>query len=98
MFYMKKGIHPPYFKEAKVTCACGNIFTVGSTMEKIRVELCSQCHPFYTGKQKFVDSARRVEKFREKVAKKETAAVGRKGRKAKNATRTIKKGKKASEA
>ncbi len=95
---MKKEIHPPYFNEAKVICACGNVFTVGSTMKEIRVELCSQCHPFYTGKQKFVDTARRVEKFRERTAKKETAAQGHKGKKAKKAGRTAKKQEKETEA
>ncbi|MBI5023247.1 MAG: 50S ribosomal protein L31 [Candidatus Magasanikbacteria bacterium] len=88
---MKKDLHPTYFKEAKVTCACGNTFTVGSTMEEIRVELCSKCHPFYTGKQKFVDTARRVEKFREKAAKKEDAAKKSKGKKVKRAIRNAKK-------
>ena len=62
---MKKGIHPDYV-EATVTCACGSTFTTRSTKKEIRVEICSQCHPFYTGKQKFVDSAGRVEKFRKK--------------------------------
>ncbi|NCN07345.1 50S ribosomal protein L31 [Candidatus Falkowbacteria bacterium] len=64
---MKINIHPKYFKEAKVTCACGNTFTVGSTSENISVEICSTCHPFYTGKQKLLDSARRVDKFKKKV-------------------------------
>jgi len=64
---MKKDIHPKYFKEAKVTCACGNVFTVGSTLEAISVEICSACHPFYTGKQKLLDSARRVDKFNKKM-------------------------------
>lgn len=64
---MKKDIHPKYFKEAKVTCACGNTFVVGSTSENISIEICSACHPFYTGKQKLVDSARRVDKFKKKV-------------------------------
>ena len=62
---MKKGIHPDYV-ESTVTCACGNAFTTRSTKKEIRVEICSQCHPFFTGKQKFVDSAGRVEKFRKK--------------------------------
>lgn len=88
---MKKDIHLPYFNEAKVTCACGNTFTVGSTLKEIRVEICSHCHPFYTGKQKFVDTARRVEKFREKAAKKETIAKTRKGKKAKKISRQAKK-------
>jgi large subunit ribosomal protein L31 len=62
---MKKGIHPDYV-ETTVVCACGNTFTTRSTKKEIRVEICSQCHPFYTGKQKFIDSAGRVEKFRKK--------------------------------
>ncbi len=62
---MKKGIHPEYV-ECTVTCACGNTFTTRSTKKEIRVEICSQCHPFFTGKQKFVDSAGRVEKFKKK--------------------------------
>src|SRR6266513_2967073 len=62
---MKKDIHPAY-KEALVTCGCGNSFTTRSTREKIAVEVCSNCHPFYTGKQKFVDTAGMVEKFQRK--------------------------------
>jgi large subunit ribosomal protein L31 len=62
---MKKDIHPEYV-ECTVTCACGNTFTTRSTKKEIRVEICSQCHPFFTGKQKFVDSAGRVEKFKKK--------------------------------
>lgn len=65
---MKKGIHPKYY-EAKVTCVCGNTFTVGSTKKEIKVDICSACHPVYTGKQKIVDSAGRVEKFLRKYAK-----------------------------
>ncbi len=65
---MKKGIHPKYYK-AKVRCACGNEFEVGSTKKEIKVEICSQCHPFFTGKQKLVDTAGRVEKFRKKYGK-----------------------------
>ncbi|MGQ9673981.1 MAG: 50S ribosomal protein L31 [Candidatus Aminicenantales bacterium] len=62
---MKKNIHPEY-GECRVTCACGNTFMTRSTKKEIRVEICSQCHPFFTGKQKLVDSAGRVEKFRKK--------------------------------
>src|SRR5882672_137741 len=62
---MKKDIHPDY-KEALVTCGCGNAFTTRSTKDKIAVEVCSNCHPFYTGKQKFVDTAGMVEKFQRK--------------------------------
>ncbi|MFO7866959.1 MAG: 50S ribosomal protein L31 [Candidatus Aminicenantes bacterium] len=62
---MKEKIHPEY-KECRVTCACGNTFKTRSTKDEIRVEICSECHPFFTGKQKFVDSAGRVEKFQKK--------------------------------
>ncbi len=60
-----KDIHPKYY-EATVTCACGNTFTTGSTKENLKVEICSECHPFYTGKQKFVERGGRVEKFKKK--------------------------------
>ena len=60
---MRKGIHPEYF-ETTITCACGNIINTRSTKKDIRVEICSNCHPFYTGKQKLVDSEGRVERFR----------------------------------
>ena len=62
---MKKGIHPEYV-ECRVVCACGNTFLNRSTKQEIRVEICSQCHPFFTGKQKLMDSAGRIEKFRKK--------------------------------
>jgi large subunit ribosomal protein L31 len=62
---MKEGIHPEY-KTAVVTCACGNNFTTRSTLESIHVEICSACHPFFTGRQKLVDTAGRVERFRRK--------------------------------
>ena len=80
---MKKDIHPEYHKKAKVVCACGHTFTVGSTLPDIHIEVCSSCHPFYTGKQKIVDTARRVEKFQARLAKKEETAKARKGKKAK---------------
>jgi large subunit ribosomal protein L31 len=88
---MKKDTHPTYFEEAVITCACGNNFKVGSTKKEIRIELCNMCHPFYTGKQKFVDTARRVEKFQEKMTRVSNAASTRKGKKAKHATRAAKK-------
>lgn len=65
---MKTDTHPTYFPEAKVTCACGASFTVGSTKEKIEVEICSNCHPFYTGNDKLMDTAGRVEKFKARRA------------------------------
>lgn len=65
---MKQGIHPDY-KKASITCACGSAFETGTTVGDIHVEICSACHPFYTGKQKLVDSARRVEKYQAKGKK-----------------------------
>ncbi len=65
---MKASVHPQYY-DAQVICACGNRFTVGSTQEVIHVELCSKCHPFYTGEQRFVDSASRIQKFQQKQTK-----------------------------
>ncbi|WP_213975640.1 50S ribosomal protein L31 [Tepidanaerobacter acetatoxydans] len=62
---MKKGIHPKYVK-ATVRCACGNTFEAGSTKEDLRVEICSKCHPFFSGKQKLVDTGGRVERFKKR--------------------------------
>jgi large subunit ribosomal protein L31 len=76
---MKKDTHPQYFPKATVECACGSKFAVGSTKELIKVEICSACHPFYTGTEKSLDSAGRVEKFRSRIA----AAAPKKTAKAK---------------
>jgi large subunit ribosomal protein L31 len=72
---MKPGIHPEYH-EVGVHCACGNTFTTRSTKKELRVEICSACHPFFTGKQKLVDTAGRVERFEKRYAKKGAAAAG----------------------
>ena len=66
---MKKDIHPKYFPKAKVLCSCGNIFEVGSTKEDIKVEICSACHPFYTGKEKIMDTKGMVERYKRRAAK-----------------------------
>ncbi len=66
---MKEGVHPKY-KEAKVVCACGETFVTKSTHDNIRVDICSKCHPFFTGKQKIMDAEGRVEKFKKKYAAK----------------------------
>lgn len=66
---MKAEIHPTYYKNAKVTCVCGNSFETGSTLAEIKVDICSECHPFYTGKQKLIDTEGRIERFRKKYAK-----------------------------
>lgn len=65
---MKDNLHPKWYSEAKVTCACGQVYQVGSTQPEIRVEICGHCHPFYTGTERLVDTERRVEKFEKKRA------------------------------
>ncbi len=69
---MKKDTHPTFFPNASVTCACGATFSVGSTKEKIEIEICSNCHPFYTGTDKIIDTAGRVEKFKARALKQTT--------------------------
>ena len=64
---MKAKIHPTYHAKAQVECACGNKFTIGSTLEKIRVEICSGCHPFFTGEEKVMDMGGRVERFKKRT-------------------------------
>lgn len=91
---MKKDIHPTYYPDAKVTCACGHVFTMGSTVKEIHVEICSQCHPFYTGKEKLVDTAGRVDRFKKIKEQQVKAAKTRKGKavkKAKAAERKLEK-------
>jgi large subunit ribosomal protein L31 len=63
---MKDKIHPKYYSDAQVTCSCGNTFTIGSTKKTLKVELCSQCHPFFTGEHRMVDTAGRVERFKQR--------------------------------
>jgi large subunit ribosomal protein L31 len=70
---MKEKIHPKYFPEASVTCSCGNAFTTGSTRQTLRVELCNKCHPFFTGEQKIIDTAGRVERFNKKYKREKKA-------------------------
>jgi len=86
---MKKDIHPTYYPSAKVRCACGNKFIIGSTRPEIAIEICSACHPFYTGKEKLIDTAGRVEKFKARKAKASKTPLRKKSEK-----RAIKKSKK----
>jgi large subunit ribosomal protein L31 len=67
---MKKDIHPAYFPEATVVCACGNSWTTGATQEVVRTDVCSACHPFFTGEQRIVDTAGQVERFMRRLEKK----------------------------
>ena len=70
---MKQDIHPKYYPKATIKCACGNTFTIGATKELIETETCSQCHPFYTGKEKNLDMIGRVQKFKERLSKKKAS-------------------------
>lgn len=81
---MKEKIHPTWYPEARVHCACGSVFTTGSTMKEIGVEICSACHPLFTGQQKFIDTAGRVDKFNQRLAaaeQKKSEAAERKRKK-----------------
>lgn len=69
---MKEKIHPQYFLDAQVSCSCGNKFTTGSTRKQLKVELCNKCHPFFTGEQKIIDTAGRVERFNKKYKRDKT--------------------------
>ena len=91
---MKKAIHPKYYDDATIVCACGHKATVGSTIKELRVELCSVCHPFYTGKQNMVDTARRIEKFAQRTGKKETTAATQGSKKTKTVKRAAQKAEK----
>ncbi|EKD93188.1 MAG: 50S ribosomal protein L31 [uncultured bacterium] len=84
----KDDTHPQYHDDAKVTCSCGHVFTIGSTKKELETDLCSKCHPFYTGQQKLVDTAGRVDKFRQKAeaAKKKQEANAKKAPKKRKRT------------
>lgn len=68
---MQSGIHPKYFEKAEISCACGAVLTAGSTVEKMSIEICSNCHPFYTGKKKTLDTTGRVDRFKKLAEKAE---------------------------
>lgn len=87
---MKKKGHPTYYNNAVISCVCGNSLTIGSTAQTITVELCNACHPFYTGKQKLIDTAGRVEKFQKRASQQITLSATRKGKKVKRVTRAKK--------
>jgi len=85
---MKKKIHPEYFEDAQIVCSCGNIIRTGSTQQKMEIEICSACHPFYTGKKKLIDSAGQVDRFQKRLEK--SKQIKEKA-KAKKTTRKVKK-------
>ena len=83
---MKKNIHPEYYKDAKIICSCGAVLSTGATQKELHVEICSACHPFYTGKKKVLDTTGRVDRFKKlaekAAAKKKTGKIGKKVKKA----------------
>lgn len=90
---MKKDIHPKYYPEAKIICACGNVITTGSVKPEMKVEVCSACHPFYTGKKRLVDSTGRVDRFKKRMEKSEKILADKMEKvkkKAKPATKAVK--------
>ena len=89
---MKKDIHPKYYPDTKVKCVCGATYTIGTTNEKLDLEICSNCHPFYTGKGKLIDTAGKVEKFKARLEKaSQRTVISKKERRAKKATKKSKK-------
>ncbi len=65
---MKKDIHPQYYSDARISCVCGSVITTGSSKKELNVDICSECHPFYTGKQKLIDTEGRIERFKKRYA------------------------------
>lgn len=88
---MKSDIHPQYHPNAVIVCACGNRMDVGSTIAEIHIEVCSKCHPFYTGTQRIIDTARRVDKYKKRLELQTETSDTRKGKKVKQAARTLKR-------
>lgn len=91
---MKKNIHPKYYSEAKISCVCGNVIKTGSTVKEMNVEICSACHPLYTGKKKMLDATGRVDRFKkmaEKTAQKKAVKAKKKVKKEKKTKAEIKK-------
>lgn len=88
---MKKNLHPEYYPDATITCVCGQVFKVGSTVKEIGVEICSNCHPFYTGKQKLIDTSGRVDRFKAMAGKQSAVASSRLGKKVKKAKAVARK-------
>lgn len=78
---MKQSIHPKYYPDAIIHCSCGKVFKIGATKPEMRIEVCSACHPFYTGQGKFIDTAGRVEKFRQRLEKKQEFKTKKKAKK-----------------
>ena len=88
---MKKNIHPKYHSDAKITCSCGNVIETGSTLSEMKVEICSACHPFYTGKKKMLDATGRVDRFKKMTEKAQELKKTSKSKTEKNALKKAKK-------
>lgn len=91
---MKQDIHTTYYKEATVTCNCGNTFTTGSSLPSIHIEICSKCHPFFTGTQKLIDTGGRVDRYKKRLSKQTSTSRTKQGRKVKTTRRATGKAKK----
>ena len=89
IIFMKTDIHPTYFPDAKIMCACGNIIQAGGTKKEMSVEICGACHPFYTGKEKIIDAAGRVEKFKARVEKAKATTLKKKPKKTERVTASV---------
>ncbi len=87
---MKTGIHPTYHEKAAITCACGAVFNTGSTVVASSIEICSQCHPFYTGKKKFIDTTGRVDRFKKLTERAQAKASALKPKKERATTKETK--------
>jgi large subunit ribosomal protein L31 len=94
---MKKETHPTYYPDAKIVCVCGNTMTIGSVQKEMHVEICSACHPFYTGKEKLVDTADRVDRFKKKAELQKKVSMDRKGKADKKKRATVRKAEKEKE-
>lgn len=92
---MKKGIHPTYFTQATITCACGAVLETGSTVETMHTEICAMCHPLYTGKKKTIDTTGRVDRFKKMTEKSQATQVARKKAPKTEKKEEVKKEKKA---
>jgi len=88
---MKKDIHPQYYPKATIKCVCGNVINTGSTKKEMEIEICANCHPFFSGKEKLIDTAGRVEKFKQKMAKSKILKATKESKPAKIRTKKTKK-------
>ena len=97
-YIMKENTHPTYYTDATIKCACGKVYITGSTAKELHIEICANCHPFYTGRDNLVDTAGRVDRFKRLVTKQVEVSTVRKGKKVKKERANVKKATKAKKA